>query len=277
MSKAPDIFGYLSYRDYLRDYYSWKKTQQKGFSHRFIASQVGFKSSGLFAQILSGQTNLAFELIEKFVTFLDLRPREAEYFRGLVQFEKAKSHQHRKEALDSLTAAIPPYTRQLEKDQYEYYSKWYHCAIRAMVGILEPNVTVERIAELLNPKISSAKVKRSLKLLEILGLIVLDEKGGFKVSERHLTTGDKLRSTAVILFQQQMLDLAKKALAEQSPEFRHGSTMTLGLSKEAYKKVMEITESFRAALVELAEKENNPARVYQIGIQAFPLSESIEP
>lgn len=67
-----DIYQYTDYRKYLREYYEAKRATDKQFTHRHIAQIVGFKSTGTFAQILQGKTNISPQTLERFVLFLSL-------------------------------------------------------------------------------------------------------------------------------------------------------------------------------------------------------------
>lgn len=54
----PNILEYTDYRIYLRDFHAVEKARDPSISHRSIARQVGFRSSGFFSQILQGKAPL---------------------------------------------------------------------------------------------------------------------------------------------------------------------------------------------------------------------------
>src|SRR5512139_2382117 len=91
-----DLFAYTDYRKFLRDYYEARRAVQREYTHRFISQAIGFRSTGTFAQILQGKTNMAPDTVARFIRFLELKPVEADYFELLVLFGQSKGHAEKK-------------------------------------------------------------------------------------------------------------------------------------------------------------------------------------
>ena len=69
---APDIFGYLNYREYLRSWFSWKKTVNPRFSYRLFARLSGQRSPSLLLHVIEGKRNLTPALVASYQKALKL-------------------------------------------------------------------------------------------------------------------------------------------------------------------------------------------------------------
>jgi len=104
--KMNSVFEYTDYRKFLADFYSFKKSANKSFSHRFVQEKIGFKSAGHFSQILSGRANISLIYIEKIVEFLKLNKKEASYFQNMVMFNQSKIHEEKRRYFEKINAAL---------------------------------------------------------------------------------------------------------------------------------------------------------------------------
>jgi uncharacterized protein (TIGR02147 family) len=55
----PNIFNYLNYRDFLKDYYEEHKAKSPCFSYKYLANKAGFKSKSFFHEVITGKKNLS--------------------------------------------------------------------------------------------------------------------------------------------------------------------------------------------------------------------------
>src|SRR4051812_35357408 len=125
-----DLFQYTDYRKYLRDYYEAKRAALKSFTHRHISQAVGFKSTGTFAQILQGKTNISTQTIAHFVDFLGHKKDEADYFELLVLFNQSKGHAEKKRYFEKILSFPKSNLKVVESGQYAFYEKWYYSVTR---------------------------------------------------------------------------------------------------------------------------------------------------
>ena len=54
---VPDVFDYLDYRAYLRDYYAYAKSARRGFSHRTFSRRAGLGSPNHLKRVMEGRQN----------------------------------------------------------------------------------------------------------------------------------------------------------------------------------------------------------------------------
>jgi uncharacterized protein (TIGR02147 family) len=271
-----DVFAYTDYRKFLRDYYEAKRASQKEFTHRFIAQAIGFKSTGTFAQILQGKTNMAPDTVARFIRFLGLRAREAEYFELMVLFGQAKGHTEKKGYFEKLITFPKSNLKQVDSTQYSFYEKWYYSVIREVLAFHPFTDDYRELARLLEPPISTAEAQKAIKLLDGLGLIRKNEQGVYEKSDPVITSGYDTRSLAVNQFIVETLDLAKVALDKLPREERSLSALTLSLSEDGYAKVEERVRNFRRELLELARNCADPKCVIQVNFQIFPVTRKPE-
>jgi len=57
---------------------------------------------------------------------------------------------------------------------------------------------------------------------------------------------------------------------------RHFSGITMGMTAESYKKVVDEIAAFRKRIVSIVSAEKNPEKICRLNFQFFPLTEKIE-
>ena len=91
----PDIFDYLSYREFMKDFYTKAKEHTRGMSFRKLSKQSGFSSPNFYKLVMENQRNLSVEAAERVATALKLKPDEASFFMALVTLTKRKPNQEK--------------------------------------------------------------------------------------------------------------------------------------------------------------------------------------
>jgi uncharacterized protein (TIGR02147 family) len=204
--------------------------------------------------------------------------RESGFFEALVGFNQAKHHKERDahyakmQALSERPNALSTDTALLTPDQYEFFSAWYHTAIRSYIDLHPFSGDYKAFAKALTPSITPAQVKRSIALLERLGFIVRGDKGVYKVTDKALKTGENVREHAMDKLFRSFMALAEGALDNVPRDRRNISGTTLGISSKTYDEMVGRIQEFRAELAELANRDQNADRVYQLTLHLFPLS-----
>jgi uncharacterized protein (TIGR02147 family) len=272
-----NIFRYNDYRKFLADYYKEKKNTVKYFSYLNFSRKAGFSSKSFVFNVIKGRKNLSGSSVVKLCRLLQLSKTEAAYFENLVYFNQAKNFSERDFYYKQLNAIHHTTTeasnaKQLRKDQYEFYSNWYHVVIRSLIDLYPLVKDPRAIAAMLYPAITPKQAQRSIELLLRLGLVQKQAGGFYKISSKLLTTGQDIVSLAVQHFHLECMELAAKALRELAREKRNISGLTLGISQEAYAKIEQIINSCQEEILDIAENDKESDRVYQLNFQFFPVS-----
>lgn len=265
------VFDYFDYRKFLRDFYDEHKKENPFFSYRYMGRRVDL-DPGYLVKVLQGKCHIAQETITKIAVLCKLSEKEAEYFETLVYFGKAKSEKQIKLYFEKLISFKGVKTKTIAPYQYEYYQKWYHSAIRSLIGFYEFNEDYKVLAQKLSPSISVKEAKDSVKLLEKLNFIIKDENGIYRLTDTLITTGDEWRSIAVRQFQRQTIQLALESLERHEKEQRDISTVTIAVSQRDLEEIKDRIKQFRASIMELAEQCADPDTVYQLNVQLVPLT-----
>src|SRR3954468_24344934 len=98
----PNLYAYLDYREFLKDYYQERKTASSVFSYKSFANKAGFKTKSFLKMVIIGKKNLSEESLQKVAKALKLDAKATSYFEDLVAFNQAKSLKLRNQLLEKL-------------------------------------------------------------------------------------------------------------------------------------------------------------------------------
>jgi uncharacterized protein (TIGR02147 family) len=273
---SASIYDYLDFREYLRDRYEAKKKESSAFSYRYIAGKVGL-DAGSFSRILAGSRKLNLELTGRLARVFGLDDEEKEFFVTLVLYDQAKSHEEKSQFLEKIFRLRGVKASTLEESQYEFYREWYHSALRQLLHFYPFDGDYARLAKVLRPAIRPAEAKASLKLLEDLGLVVASPEGKIKLTDALITSGESVRAFFMNNLHMSMGELAFRSIQDIDPKERDFSGLTLSLSSKGFADLKAKLKQFRKDVLELAEKDGAVNCVYQVNLQAFPLSRQCLP
>ncbi|MBF0432472.1 MAG: TIGR02147 family protein [Fibrobacteria bacterium] len=269
----PNVFCYFDYRSFLKDFYEHQKSEKSFFSYRYIGQRVGMDNSFLI-RVLQGVLHISNKKIDKFIKLCGFNEKEASYFESLVYFGKAKTAKESKLHFEKLLSFKEVSSKELDKNQYEFFQDWYYSAIWSLLNYYPFKGDYKELSEKLTFPITLRQAKKAVKLLEKLELIVKDEKGIYKVSDLNITTGEKWFSIAIRDYQKKMMRLAEESLDRFKKEERDISTLTMNISPDALSEINELTNQYRQSLKKLANSYPKANGVYQLNIQLFPLTKA---
>jgi uncharacterized protein (TIGR02147 family) len=275
----PDLFDYLDYRQYLQDYFQDKKQSLADWSYQRFAEQLGFKAKDFAYRVIKGQKNLSTDSILKMAHGLELDAVRTQYFDTLVKCNQSK-HIEEKELYFGLLNTIKTQGRtthpaqRLRQDQFQFYSKWYHSAIRSLIEMFGFKGNAKVLAASLLPRITAREAEASVALLEKLDLVQRDRTGHFRVTQKTLTTGKDTRHILIPAYHKATIELSAKALEVTPVGERDMSNLTLGISEKTFHRFTEKLRQFRKELLEEAERDEAADRVYHLNLHLYPLSKS---
>jgi uncharacterized protein (TIGR02147 family) len=275
MRKAASInvFEYSDYRKFLRDWYEAAKKSGGTLSYRSFAQRAGLKSINFYKFVMDGIRNLTADSAAKFAAGLKLNKQETEFFKGLVFYTQATTHEEKNRRYqDLLRSRKYSQLKPIERDQYEYYATWYHPVVRELIASKDFDGTFAWIAGRLSPSITPAQAEKSVELLEKLGFIERTEHGRWKQASSIVSTGAELKSHVVHNYHKIVLDLAKRVIDEMPPERRDVSTMTLGVARGRITELKKLIQNFRQEILKAVASDTEPEEVVQLNIQMFPLT-----
>lgn len=270
------LTNYTDFRAYLKDWISQRKEQGLPGSNRWFALKMGINSTSWLTSILKGLKGISKESTNKLSQILKHSPIESRYFETLVFFNQARTVKDRNFYYNELTTLQRlKEVRQITENQYDLYSVWYHTAVRSLIGMYSYKSTdkdYELLASMISPQITSSQARKSVKLLENLGLVKTNEQNIFELISSAITSGENIQSLAVANFQQETIRLAQEALDRYKQEERYIGTTTVGVSENAFSQIKRLLIETSDKIAEIANADTLSDRVYQINLQAFPLS-----
>lgn len=273
-SSPANIFNYLDYRRFLRDWYEAAKKTRASFSYRTFSKRAGFQSTNFFKLVMDGERNLTEESLSKFMIGLKLNKQEQDFFRNLVFFNQAKSHEEKDLYYQRLIRSKKySQLKPIERQHYEYYSTWYHPVVRELVVSKDFDGTPEWIAKKISPSLTPAQAAKSMELLGQLGFIEKIGENKWRQSSTLLSTGPEIVSHIVVNYHKNLLDVTKEVLETVPAAKRDVSTMTLGVAKERLPELKKKIQEFRQEILKLVSVDVQPEEVIQLNIQLIPLTQ----
>jgi uncharacterized protein (TIGR02147 family) len=267
------LFNYTDYRLFLADYYKWHKENTRGFSHRLMAGNLGFTSPNFLKLVIDGERNLGRKSLDKVCRGLCFTKQESEYFAYLVFFAQARNNVDKNYyfgLIASLRTRKNVFT--LKLDQHEYFSEWYHPAVRELVeGKSEP-LDYNVLSSTVGKKISPARIKKSVELLLRLGLLRLNDDNVFVHVSPLLNTENEIQTVAIRRYHKGILGIAQQALDEVPPEQRENSQVTIKISPEAFGTIKKRIQEFRDELLQLVANDRAGSGIYHVNFQLYPIA-----
>lgn len=270
----PLIYDYMDHLKYMSDMVEYFRKENKVFSFRYFAKKAGFASQSTLKFFLDGKRELSFDSIGKVAKGFQLDMLESTYFENLVHFNQAISIEQKQQFFEiMLKVQKRKKIRKITSDQYEYFSQWYHPAVRELVRCNHFRGDPKWVAQRIFPMISVIEARNSLRLLERLELIKKDSEGNYIQTDRAISTDRELLSIVARNFHREMGNRALEALDTVSLERRDFSGITFGLPSSHVQKLKDKLGEFRKELTStLGSMDEETDDVYHLNIQLFPLT-----
>lgn len=270
------VTEYKNYREYVLDYYRERK-RCSAFTWREFAKDAGFASGSYLKLVSDGKTRLREEGAKKTALAMGLEGFEFDYFVLMVRYENAKTDKEKKKCFEEMQAlGEASRVKILGSEMYAFYETWKHSVVREL-AVAMPGAKPNEIAKVCRYAISASDVSESLHFLVKSGLLTRDIKGNYHQTNNSLSTG-RLNVVAVAVHSllRQMGEFALDALDKLPISERHFSGITMGMTDESYKKVVEELAECRKRIVSIVSADKNVEKVCRLNMQLFPLTEKIE-
>lgn len=268
-----DIYDYHDPVDFLRDAYDARKAESGSFSHRHICRRLGVRSHSFFSDILSRRSRIPRRLVAKLAAAFDLSTADTEYFEALTMLQRATEPGMKAWITRQLSRMKSARSELLGREHEETFNSWYTSALRFLV-YCNGSLTPAEMARLLRPTITTEQARRALKTLIRNGTVRRDGKTGALVLERSRTTTGMHFPNKELLdeYHIEMIELAVRAVHQYPRDRRQVSGITMAISEEGYKQVLDIMARARQEILAAVSHDTDVDRVYQVNQQIFPLS-----
>ncbi len=126
------------------------------------------------------------------------------------------------------------------------------------------------------PSITATQAKASIQLLEQLGFIEVDENGLYHQTENLLFIKPGVADVFVIeKFQKEMLEMAIKVYDAVAMKERMTTSTTFSISNDTFDLFKMRLRELQKELMEMARIDNTQNRAYQLVLNLFPVSRSV--
>ncbi|HNY31002.1 MAG TPA: TIGR02147 family protein [Fibrobacteria bacterium] len=265
------VYAHLDWRAFVREAQEELRLRESSFTWKHVAESLGMDPAQL-ARILRGSAPLPFRYVPGLSRLFDLDRRASAYLEELLRLDRVRSEDERVRCRARLAALRGVATREIGGLQAEFYTRWHHAALRALVGMGGHRGDGSNLGELCQPPVPPEDARHSVELLMELGLVERDRDGVLRTTEAHLLAGPDIPVQVVRGFHRQGIELSRMAIASVPPEERDISAVTATLDEAGFAAAREMARELRRKVQSLAHRTTTPDRIYQLGIQIFPVA-----
>ncbi|SIO39045.1 TIGR02147 family protein [Fibrobacter sp. UWB11] len=267
-----DILEYTSYRQYIADYYADKKAKS-AFTWQEFTRAAGFSSPVHLKYASEGKLNLSDAAALRVAQAMHLAGYEQDYFCEMVKFDNAKTDAEKKAAFSKmLSIADTVKAKIIGGDSFRYFESWKNPVLRELAPAM-PGAKPLALARACRPEVTAAEVTEALNFLVKADLLKKDKDGNYKQTERGVTTGPmEVTPIAVREMHRQMGEFALDAIEGVAQDERHFSGLTLGITHNAYEKIVQEIAEFRKRIITIATQDDGMDEVYRLNVQFFPMT-----
>ena len=263
------VFEYDNYREYLKDKHDSGK--RASFSWRAIALRAKISNPNFLRQVMLGERNLSEKKVVAVGMAIGLQGVELEFWILLVEYCQADTEaarKHYKQELGQIRGDVCPTV--ISEGLAEYYGHWYIPAIRELVTLYDFHDDYALLGKSLYPPISEPEAQYAVQVLSRYHFIQKDEFGRWVETHRALRSGCPKQHQALIRYHRDMLGKASEAMLALDKNKRFVGGMTLGISKECFRKILAEAEKFKNRVATLALNDSMGDEVVHVALQIFP-------
>lgn len=274
LMKKPSVYDFPDFATLFAAYVEWMKELNKHFSWRWLAKRLQLKSHTYAINIANGSKTPSEALLLKISNLFGFTLDEYVYVKFLIGFQTAKNDSERtfyrtKLAETRRTSPLPA----LKAEEFDTIAKWFYLVIFEMVGLEGFQPDAAWIASKLTHPIPVEVVSEALKRLISLGLLAPDGKGGLSRAVDGIFTTHNIPSEAIVLFHEQMLDLAKHALRSIPVKERVFLGYTMPFDSGRIEEAQNLMVEFRARFAQLMEGGKADS-IYHLALNYFPTTKA---
>ena len=268
----------MDYRKYLLALMNHiKGAQTKSYSYIQFTKDLGLGDCNTMFLIIHKGRPLSDKNARKVADHIGLKNEFKKYFLNLVTFQMGKKDEERQKAFQKLSLIkAKSVSKEIDKKSLEFFTQWYHSAIYEILSITDIPQDEKWISSHLSPTVSPKKVSESLELMVEIGMVLKDpQTKRFVPSDSAITTGREVYGMVFTAYHKQMIGLAEEALSKVPAHERDFNSVTVSIREDKLNELKNLSEEFVKKMLELSENGESNNRVYQINVQAFPLTKAL--
>ena len=267
-----DVLEYTNYHQYIADYYANKKAKS-AFTWQTFTRAAGFSSPVFLKYVSEGRSNLGEETARQVANAMGLVGYEQDYFVEMVKFDHAKNDDEKRAAFSKMVSIAESHKAKIvDGESFRFFEDWKNPVLRELAPAM-PGAKPLAMAHACRPEVSAAEVSETLNFLVKANLLQKDKDGNYTQTDKIVTSGPmNFAPLALRGLQHQMGEIALGAIENVPQDERHFSGLTLGITREAYKKIVQEIADFQKRVIAIATSESATDEVYRLNVQLFPMT-----
>jgi len=285
-SMPPRVRDYLDYRQFLEDYYRFRKSTTGGirpYSYGDFSAAADIKSPRYLKMIIQGQRKLSDQMMRRFCKAMHLDREQSVEFCRLVHYGQAQDPMVRQSFLRQLIdmrIEKQVATGEIDKVSLEKVPNWVVWVVFAMSDQKGVDFKSKTLEKLFYGRISQRIIEKALASLYESGLLKHDpETGEIRKTRELIESPENVPVALIRKLQAEFCYLGMEALYQVPPEEREMSSLTLALTEEEFDRIRFDIRKFRKRIQAetRSNREDSKAdRIYQLNVQLFPITDCVE-
>lgn len=281
----------------LQDFIELRKEAGQNFSYRWFAQKAGFKSPNYLHLIINRKRKINQKTAEKISKVFSWKQWERKYFLKLTEFHFEEDYQRKQDLAQSLLGLRQIRIGSLYADGAQIEDLYLHSLGPILFELSKTGLPFQKefLENLFVADFSYLQIEKVIQHLINKKLLILEENI-LTTGKDFNSTGDEVYSQLVKKYHSDMMRLAVHSMYQVDRQERDISGLSLNLSAKQFQRIKSKIQAFRKELlaIELQNDENEkkhfnsekkntksdhklknkeiPKRLYQLGIQLFPLT-----
>ena len=234
---------------------------------------AGFSSPVYLKYVSEGRFNLSAEAATRVASAISLADFECDFFVEMVKFDHAKNDDEKRAAFSKMVSIAESHKAKIvDGESFRFFEDWKNPVLRELAPAM-PGAKPLAMAHACRPEVSAAEVSETLNFLVKANLLQKDKDGNYTQTDKIVTSGPmNFAPLALRGLQRQMGEIALGAIENVPQDERHFSGLTLGITREAYKKIVQEIADFQKRVIAIATSESATDEVYRLNVQLFPMT-----
>ena len=270
----PQLVQHKDYRVFLKDFYLYKKAENKKFSFRRFAQLAGIKSSNYLMLVMQSKRGLSEDMAARVAKAMKLSVNEREYFVALVKMAEGSSAQLIALEKERRIALKKMISKQIPKDKVEFFKHWHHAVIREFVFLKDFKPSGEWISKKMRRLISAEEASESLQLLLRLGLIK-ETRGKWVATDVYVDSGPEEHSfeeVSITNLHKQFFAAWSKVIGDLDKKDRELGAIHIPIRKEKIPELKKRIQDFQDEIIGWLQDEKDADLIVQLGTYLVPIT-----
>lgn len=272
-----DIFRYTDFRVYLADWRKAEKARNPAISHEYLGRRLGVSNRAYFNDVEKGRRDVGPSMFDRLVKLLKLDNTQSHYFRAMIGYGQPASSTEKEYWFGQLVALNHTPYRIIDEDTWEYFRHSHHAVVRALLDTFSYRGDAKDAANRLNNRISPEQFQESIELLCKLVLVIKNEDGIYRQTEKVLSTGDRAQGELIRQYQNSVLEELRAIVSAGIPGTHDSNSLTLSISPKGAERIIARLRQLRKEIVSIANKDEDPAtEVYRVSMHIHGLTKGAQ-